>query len=595
LRSISTFALAALLSVMIGAAEAQLIHDDFDSQTTGSPPAWLWWDNGASGTILVNETVYRGASGKSVELVRTTFDGNNFGFGRNFPPIEEPTELTYFFRVGDTANEVLTAVGGNNADGQVAWWIGVGGAAGNAVATHTVAGGWNHVMDVVSDTWYGVTLEIDPSGHTYDITVWEDENPGNSATEIGIPFRDGSAVKVVDQFQFGNFMDGISGPAAPAFIDDVEFIGTRILEDGFESGNTGSWSASTRPLTAVSSCYQTITTDAYLANDLYCDALGLEDVVVEFGASNIFFDLNGHTIKHILPDHAVGIGVRAMNVEGVTVQNGIIQDLLSGLDIVFSDVATVRNLKISNMVEDDPDKFLPGIRVTESTNVLVRDTFIEFLPVAHKEAIVTPDSVLTIDNIEVKDGSVGVNISGNEGISNGTVATVINSRFVRVNIAGILVQITDNSLIADNEFDDNEYGISCDSMTVRRVTGLSIEDCSFHDCSDGIQFLAVEDSSILGNYLHDNGGGIILESNMECLDDPPPPGVDCFYSTGNLVSENVAIENFLDLRHDVNATGNTWIDNICQTKEGDEIPPCTAPKDIRTLLPSFPVQVVRNQ
>jgi len=117
------------------AADAQLIVDGFDDQTTGSPPAWLWWNNGSSGTILVNETTYRGLSGKSVEFFRTTFDGYGFGFGRNFPPIDGPAELTYHFRVGSTTEEVLTAVGGNNAGHQVAWWVGVGGSLGNAIGT----------------------------------------------------------------------------------------------------------------------------------------------------------------------------------------------------------------------------------------------------------------------------------------------------------------------------------------------------------------------------------------------------------------------------------------------------------------------------
>ena len=564
-----------LLALAVGIADAQLIVEDFDTQTTGSPPAWLWWNNGSSGTMLVDETTSRGSSGKSVELVRTTFDGNNFGFGRNFPPLDGPAELTFYFRVGATTDEVLTAVGGNNADGQVAWWVGVGGAVGNAIGTHTVAGGWNHVMDVAVDTWYGVTLEIDPATFTYDITVWEDGFPGNTATETGIPFRDGSAVKVVDQFQFGNFSDAVTGPAASAFIDDVEFIGTRVLNDDFESGNTGTWSSSTRPMTAVTSCYQTVTTDAYLANDLNCDSLLLEAVPVELGASNIFLDLNGHTISHTIPDQAVGIGVRAMNVDGVTVKNGTIQDFLVGMDIVDSDLATVRDLKLSNLVEDDPEEFLPGLRISISRNVLVRDTFIEFLPVVHKEAIVAADAEVIIDNVEVKDASVGVNISGNEGISNGTVATVINSRFVRVNIGGILVQITDNSRIANNEFDDNEMGVYCDSMFEGRITGLTIEDNSVHDGFIGVQFLGTSDSDILNNYLHDNSTGIDLESNMECLDDNTLP--ICFFSTGNLVSGNRAFDNFLDYHHDVYATGNTWTDNTCETKDGAEIPPCIPP------------------
>ena len=558
-----------------GGANAQLIVEDFDLQETGSPPAWLWWNNGSSGTTVVDETTYRGSSGKSVELARTTFDGVGFGFGRNFPPIDGPAELTFHFQVEATDDQVLTAIGGNNADHQVAWWVGVGGPAGNAIGTYSVSGGWNHIMDVTPDTWYGVKLEIDPAAFTYDITVWEDDNPTNTASDTEISFRNGSDGGHIDQIQFGNFSDSTTSSNVSAFVDDVKFTGSRVLNDDFESGNTGAWSSSTRPMTAVTACYQTVTTDAYLANDLYCDSLELEAVPVELGASNIFFDLNGHTISHTIPDQAVGIGVRAMNVDGVTVKNGVIQDFLVGMDIVNSNLATVRDLKMSNLVEDDPEEFLPGLRISESQNVHVRDSFIEFLWVVHKEAIVVADSVVTIDNVEVKDASVGVNISGNEGISNGTVGTVINSRFIRVNIGGVLVQITDNTRIANNEFDDNEVGVYCDSMYQRRITGLTIEDNSFHNGFNGVLFLAVEDSSVLDNFLHDNSAGIILESNMECLDEPPPSG--CFYSTGNLVSGNVAVDNFLDFRHDVNATGNTWTGNTCQTKEGAEIPACTVP------------------
>ena len=48
-----------------------------------------------------------------------------------------------------------------------------------------------------------------------------------------------------------------------------------------------------------------------------------------------------------------------------------------------------------------------------------------------------------------------------------------------------------------------------------------------------------------------------------------------FYSTNNLISNNVVTGNVTDLSHHENAIGNTWVNNTCQTKEGDEIPDCT--------------------
>jgi len=561
--------LAVFLVLAVGVADAQLIVENFDSEITGSPPAWLWWNNGSSGTTLVDTSTYRGSSGKSVEIVRSVFDGNGFGFGRNFPPIDGPAELTYYFLAGSTDEEVLTVLGGNNADGQVAWWVSVGGSAGNAIGTYSDSGGWIHVMDVVPDTWYGVRLEIDPATFTYDITVWEDANPANTATETGIAFRDGSAADTIDQILFGNFIDSVTSSTDYAFIDDINFVAPTVLEDGFESANTGSWSSSTRPLATVATCYQTITTDAILANDLVCDTGAFESVAIEFGASNITLDLNGHVIS----GHPLGIGIRAMNVEGVTIQNGTIQDFLVGMDIVYTGVATVKNLKIGNMVEDDPDNFVPGLRITRGQDVL----FFEFLPVAHKEAIVLATSEVTIDNIEVKDASVGVNISSDGNQENiGSTASVINSRFVGVTIAGVLVQVTENSRVADNEFTSNEMGVLADAVTFGRITGLTIEENSIHDGYNGIVFLGITESSILNNIILNNGWrGILLESNMDCLWGITGP--QCFYSTANVVADNEVTGNFLDLYHRDLAVGNTWEDNTCQTKEGADIPACTAP------------------
>jgi hypothetical protein len=501
------------LVLAVGGADAQLIVEDFDSQTTGSPPAWFWWDNGSSGTILVDESTYRGISGKSVELVRTVFDGNGFGFGRNFPPIDGPAELTYYFLVGSTNEEVLTVLGGNNADSQVAWWVSVGGSVGDAIGTYSVSGGWNHVMDVVPDTWYGVHLDIDIATYTYDITVWEDGVPANTVTESGIAFRDGSAADTIDQIQFGNFSDSVISSTDSAFIDDINFVAPTVLEDGFESGNTSAWSSSTRPKTQVTSCYQTVVTDAVLANDLVCDTGAFESVAVELGASNITLDLNGHVIS----GHPLGIGVRAMDVDRVTIKNGAIEDFLVGMDLVRTQVATVQNLKISNLVEDDPNEFLPALRITRSQDVLVRDSFFEFLPVAHKEAIVSATSEITIDNIEMKDGSVGVNISSDGNQDNiGTAASVINSRFVGVTIAGVLVQWTDDARVADNEFTKNEMGVLVDTHTPGGITGLTVEGNSIHDGYIGVHFMGNTESSILNNVIRNGWRGIFVDSIMGC-------------------------------------------------------------------------------
>jgi hypothetical protein len=428
-------------------------------------------------------------------------------------------------------------------------------------------------MDIAVDTWYGVTLQIDPDSFTYDITVWEDDDPDTTATESSIPFLDGSDVKVIDQIQFGNFSDEAAGPSASAYVDDVEFRGARVLHDDFETGNLGSWSWSTRPRTAVTTCYQTVTTDAYLDNDLNCDTGAFESVGVKLGASNIVLDLNGHTIS----GHRLGIGVGAMNLEGVTVKNGWIEDFGVGMDISSTDGATVQDIKISNLVEDDPDEFIPGMRITLSEGVLVRDCFVEFLPVVHKEALVLASSEVTIDNVEVAHGSVGVNVSGDIGTGNvGSMATVINSRFVDINtVAGILVQWGRTSRIAENEFTLVEKGVMTDVHGPGGITDITIEDNSIKNGFIGVHFLGGEDSTVTGNLIRINHIGVFMDSQMGCPPDVFQPG--CDYATNNVISGNNVTGSYTDLYHHPYATGNTWTDNTCLTKEGAEIPPCIAP------------------
>jgi nitrous oxidase accessory protein NosD len=323
--------------------------------------------------------------------------------------------------------------------------------------------------------------------------------------------------------------------------------------------------------TEVTYCGQVVVKDAVLVDDLVCDTGVFESVAVSVAASNITLDLGGHVIS----GHPIGIGVHAQDVEGVTIKNGTIESFLVGMDVVGSREVTVEDLTIRNLEEDDPDNFLPGLRITRSQEVLVRDSFFEFLPVAHKEAIVLANSEVTVDNIEMKDGSVGVNISSDGNEENiGSDVSVINSLFVGVTIAGVLVQWTDNARVADNEFTSCEVGVSVDTHTPGGITGLTIEDNSIDGGHIGVHFMGTSDSSILNNVIRNMWRGIFLDANMDCPDSSPGP--ECFYATDNVISGNQVTGNFIDLYHHEYAVGNTWENNICQTKEGAEIPACTA-------------------
>jgi hypothetical protein len=119
--TIVTTVVAVAVGLGMGQAHAQLIDEGFDSYATGSPPPSPWWNWGTSGTKLIDETVYNGVSGKSVELRRTAFDHQAFAIGRTFAPLEGRVDLTYFFRLsGGSTREALCVFGRDSADNMIA-------------------------------------------------------------------------------------------------------------------------------------------------------------------------------------------------------------------------------------------------------------------------------------------------------------------------------------------------------------------------------------------------------------------------------------------------------------------------------------------
>ncbi|MGD8440942.1 MAG: hypothetical protein PVG53_10425, partial [Holophagae bacterium] len=175
--------IAVVVALAVPGAEAQLVYDDFDAYATGAPPPSPWWNWGTSGTMLVDDTVFWGPSGKSVQINRVLFDHQAFAIGQTFPPLVGDTDLTYHFMLaGGSDREALCVFGRDASDNTVAWWVSHGGQFGNAVATYSDSQGWTWIMDIASDTWYGVHLLIDPVSSTYDVTVWQDDNPATTAT-----------------------------------------------------------------------------------------------------------------------------------------------------------------------------------------------------------------------------------------------------------------------------------------------------------------------------------------------------------------------------------------------------------------------------
>lgn len=318
-------------------------------------------------------------------------------------------------------------------------------------------------------------------------------------------------------------------------------------------------------VTALGLCHLFITVDTTLDEDMVCDPQTYYAIII--GAPNVTLDLGGHVIS--------GNGVIAEDVEGITIRNGTIEGSLGAVGLTNTDNATIENLTIRNLTSASPDSMITGIGIHRSKEVVIRDVLIEFLPVIHKEAIVSDRSDITISNIEINGAGVGINFGGDKEFDpeyNRVNGSVLNSKFTDVTVAGILVATTSSAQISGNEFIRNECAISAYGRHPRSITGLTVDENNIHDGNIGIDFWGVTESSITNNIIKDNGHhGINMTVNMYCEFGPPD---ECFYATGNVIADNVVTGHVMDLIHHEKAVGNTWVGNIFCKKQGDEIPDC---------------------
>ncbi|MBN1821800.1 MAG: hypothetical protein JXR31_08175 [Prolixibacteraceae bacterium] len=320
-------------------------------------------------------------------------------------------------------------------------------------------------------------------------------------------------------------------------------------------------------VTAEGLCHMFVTEDRTLDKDLVCDPNTYYAAII--GAPNITFNLDGHIISRNKPG-IYGGGICAEDVEGTTIQNGTLEGFLGAIGLTHTDNATIEGIIIRNLKCVAPDSQITGMSIGRSKGVVIRDVQIEFPPVIHKEAINAGDGEITIDNLEVIGGFVGVSIGGNEGMN----GSIRNSRFV--DGGGILVATTSSLDISGNEFIRNECGIGAYIHGYKPfgIIGLDIDRNTFQDCVSGIVFWGIRESRITSNVLTNNARGIQLKPYMFC--DPVNEPDSCFYSTENIILENVVLGGFTDLYHHEKCIGNTWSENIFWSKEGDEIPDCNA-------------------
>jgi nitrous oxidase accessory protein NosD len=299
-----------------------------------------------------------------------------------------------------------------------------------------------------------------------------------------------------------------------------------------------------------------------LAHDLVCEVHGLDRAAIEIVASNVTVDLGGHALF----GYPVGeLGIRAEGVDGVTVKNGTIDGFRIGLTFAEGSDATAEELTIRNLEIEDPDVWVIGVWLNDCQDVVVRNATFEFLHSYHKSGVEAWGSDFTVDTVASNGGALGVEINF------GSTGEVVNSRFLGANIAGVLIEGSDGARIAHNDFVRNEVGIGATSYESEPITGLTIEANSIKDGFVGIRFQGISESTVQDNVVRGHSRGISLEPYLNCQD---PPGPECYYSTGNVITGNEVLDSFVDLYHHENCVPNTWEWNICRTKEGAEIPQC---------------------
>jgi parallel beta-helix repeat protein len=314
-------------------------------------------------------------------------------------------------------------------------------------------------------------------------------------------------------------------------------------------------------------CGLTITKDLTLTRDLHCPS-GTGAPAINIGASNITLDLGGHKISGNMSNGYIE-GVIAENVDGITIKNGTFEGFGIAVVLARSNNITIENVTMKNLDIDDPTIHITGITAGGCQNLVVRDCYFEFLNTAHKEGVILGNCEAIVDNIEQHWGSVGVNYGGSIEFEP-TQATVKNCRFFDSSIAGVLVQRTDSAYIVQNVFKNSS--IVSDPGVRDFISGLLIEDNDIQDRFEatGIELAGAGDAVIANNRVSNCNIGISLQHSRGCAGDTVE-NEQCFYSTGNLIRDNIVLGNGIDLSHCDECTGNTWENNTFVSSHGSEI------------------------
>lgn len=268
-------------------------------------------------------------------------------------------------------------------------------------------------------------------------------------------------------------------------------------------------------------------------------------------------------------------GVVAIDRDDITIRNGTMEGFDEAVYLSRSN-----RLIVSNMIFRDPR--VQAVNANHSNEVIIEDSLFDLpisnIPLVEVGGIAVNGGFVRVNNIEVRDGTIGVAFGfafvcdAAQSASNGE---VLNSMFTRVNSAAVYLNCSTDVRIANNDISGMIEVAAIDAVApfFGAITGLLIENNTIHDGSVGIVFGGATYSIISNNIVTDNQRhGIGMGESEGCK--VPAPGWDCFFTTANIIRDNVALGNSPDLMHDAGSTGNTWLNNTCVTKDGIDIPDC---------------------
>ena len=280
------------------------------------------------------------------------------------------------------------------------------------------------------------------------------------------------------------------------------------------------------------------------------DGVNVSGFTIRNGSVGIFIWSSSNTItgNTITSNKAYGICIYYSHSKLNTITNNIISNNNGGIKILDSDFSIIKGNTISNNhsclllyysksnIISDNSFFNDGLFVYNSYNNNIENNLVNGKPLVYFED--KSDEIIT-------DAGQVILVNCNE-------ITVENQILSNADV-GIELWKTNNSIIINNDFSNNEYGIYFYKSSGNNITGNTITS----NKADGIYLRHSRLNTIINNIISNNQYGIYLGGHTETFD------LVKIFSNGS--NDNIILKNnFLGNERDAffqNSFRNQWKQN----------------------------------